>query len=313
MGWKISVLSRGRGTCRAELERLGCEVGETFNVKEYDLALVLTAVQARRVVELAPHVRTVFAIHEGHAFVGNFKGAPDTLAAAFRAAHRILFVHEFQRDILFRPFLSGIVQERIAVIPNGALPLPPLGTPVRDPRRKTIVFLGSVYQRKRPQDLSAAVDSLRRDDVDMLLVGDASHMDTLGEPALALLRSRPEHFRVTGPLERAEALALCSAADIFCLPSADEVFPLSVLDAAALGIAPVLSDLEVHKGIWRHGVDCLMAPVGAVDVLAGMIQILLRDDKLRARLGQAAKANAARFSFDEKADQLTRLLIDVGK
>ena len=108
MGWKISVLSRGRGTCRAELERLGCEVGETFNVKEYDLALVLTAVQARRVVELAPHVRTVFAIHEGHAFVGNFKGAPDTLAAAFRAAHRILFVHEFQRDILFRPFLLAL-------------------------------------------------------------------------------------------------------------------------------------------------------------------------------------------------------------
>ena len=58
----------------------------------------------------------------------------------------------------------------------------------------------------------------------------------------------------------------------------------------------VLSDLPVDGGIWRHGRNCLMYPVGAIGLLAQSIAVLAENPELRGRLGGAARATASPYT-----------------
>ena len=57
------------------------------------------------------------------------------------------------------------------------------------------------------------------------------------------------------------------SADAFCLPSGDESQPIAPLEAAALGVPVLLTDLEPYADTWKHGVNCLLNPPGDAQVL----------------------------------------------
>ena len=87
-------------------------------------------------------------------------------------------------------------------------------------------------------------------------------------------------------------------AGILALPSASECLPIAPIEAGMRGIPSVLSDLAGHEGVWRHGQNCLMHPVGDIVLLGHMLRVLASDAALRRRLGTAAKMTARRFRSD---------------
>jgi glycosyltransferase involved in cell wall biosynthesis len=83
---------------------------------------------------------------------------------------------------------------------------------------------------------------------------------------------------------------------VFSLPSGDESMPIAPIEAAAHGVPVILTDLECYEGIWRHGVNALIHPVGDVDMLAWYLRMVIESPNIRSRLAAAGKGVALPFS-----------------
>lgn len=93
-----------------------------------------------------------------------------------------------------------------------------------------------------------------------------------------------------------ELLACC---DIYALPSWREGFPRSAIEAAAMGLPVVATDIRGCRQVVDDGVNGLLVPLRDVVQLAPAIKKLVADKKLRERMGQAGYEKA-RLEFDEK-------------
>jgi glycosyltransferase involved in cell wall biosynthesis len=82
---------------------------------------------------------------------------------------------------------------------------------------------------------------------------------------------------------------LLAMADVFCLPSHREGFPMVVLEAASAGVPAVASDIYGTRDAVKDGeTGCLHAPLDIGD-LARKMTILSEDRDLRERYGASAR------------------------
>ena len=87
-----------------------------------------------------------------------------------------------------------------------------------------------------------------------------------------------------------DVLPLNAAAAIAVLPALKrEGLPKSVIEAMALGVAPVVSDTGGNAELVEHGVSGLVFPPGDTQALAAALQRLLQQPAERAAFGGAAR------------------------
>jgi glycosyltransferase involved in cell wall biosynthesis len=300
LGWTVDVLLDVDKEIPADLAQLGATVVPVAIPEDYDFALVNTidAASVRYLEMLGPRVPTVLWVHEGETVLWNARREPREWRQIFGLPIKIIFQGPWQSNAIFRSFLTGLPSERIASVSNG-LPLLPKDL-VAKPKQngiRRIVFLGGVYGRKRPQDLVEAVLGMERNDLQCIFIGRSDHIETMGTESAAKLRSRPELFSLSGELDRVSALEYLKSADVCCLPSADESQPIAPLEAAALGVPNLLTDLPSYAGIWRHGETCLLHPVGAVSLLRWNLRALLDDSGVCERVTNGARNLVGRFAI----------------
>jgi glycosyltransferase involved in cell wall biosynthesis len=82
---------------------------------------------------------------------------------------------------------------------------------------------------------------------------------------------------------------LLTASDLFAFPSLLEGLGGSVLEAMALGLPIVASDLPAVREIVEEGENALLVPVAAADELAEAIDRILQDPRLARRFGQRSR------------------------
>jgi glycosyltransferase involved in cell wall biosynthesis len=99
--------------------------------------------------------------------------------------------------------------------------------------------------------------------------------------------------------ERSDMPAVFNALDVFALPSYREGFSRSAMEAAACGVAMVLSDIRGCREIGADGRELLLVPPRDTGSLAEAVGRLVEDGALRARLGRAARTRAL-ASFDQR-------------
>lgn len=140
------------------------------------------------------------------------------------------------------------------------------------------------------------------------------------EPALLKLAVRlgvRDRFIFTG--FRADAAALMSALDIYVQPSLNEAMGRAPLEAQALGLPVVVSRVCGLPDIIKEGETGLTVKPGDAGDLAQALERLILSEKLRARMGAAAKAWAAepdgtgfpRFGVESMNAQLLALYASV--
>jgi glycosyltransferase involved in cell wall biosynthesis len=100
--------------------------------------------------------------------------------------------------------------------------------------------------------------------------------------------------------ERRDMADVYSALDVFVLPSHREGFSRSGMEAAACGVASVLTDIRGCREIGRDERELLLVPPGDVSALTAAVGRLLLDSSLRVRLAAAARERAAE-QFDQLA------------
>lgn len=83
-----------------------------------------------------------------------------------------------------------------------------------------------------------------------------------------------------------------AAADVFCLPSYREGFGGAIIEAAACEVPAIGSRIYGISDAIVDGQTGLLHEPGDVDGIRKQLQILIMDEKLRARLGRAARTRA---------------------
>jgi glycosyltransferase involved in cell wall biosynthesis len=92
---------------------------------------------------------------------------------------------------------------------------------------------------------------------------------------------------------------LYAGMDIFVLASHREGFPRSAMEAAAMGVPVIATDIRGCRQVVDPGVTGLLVPARDANALAGAIASLAIDSDRRRQLGNAGRAKAAR-DFDER-------------
>jgi glycosyltransferase involved in cell wall biosynthesis len=256
-----------------------------------DLAICNTALTSPLLLRFAPSTKTIWWIHEEKYGLAHLLQNPSQIAA-FAQASAVVFPIAYLRDAVYRSFIYKEDPARFQVIPIGIPPIDVIPT-VRtenDPFR--VVSVGAIYPRKRHEDLIRAM-ALYRGPAKCIIAG---QFYTLPDDCLKLISANPDRFELAGELDHAAVLRLVADADVFCLPSESEVMPLASLEAAMLKRPIILSDLPVYEGIWRHGRNCLLYPVGAIGMLSQSLAMLAGNAELRTRLGAAARQTAMPYT-----------------
>ncbi|MFC7488060.1 glycosyltransferase family 4 protein [Knoellia sp. CPCC 206453] len=99
--------------------------------------------------------------------------------------------------------------------------------------------------------------------------------------------------------ERSDMEDVYSAIDVFVLASHREGFSRASMEAAACGVAMVLTDIRGCREIGTHDEHVLLVPVNDPQALGHAVERLLKDALLRRRLGAAARKRAT-AAFDQR-------------
>jgi glycosyltransferase involved in cell wall biosynthesis len=207
----------------------------------------------------------------------------------------------------------GYRRERITVIPNGVpVPQPSRG---RAPLRaelgladdETAVFLIATL---RPQkNVPLFVEAVRAASVSAPSI---RGFIAGGGPELANVRRSTEGTGIEVLGERADVPDLLAAADVVCLTSFTEAFPMVILEAMGAGRPVVSTDVGGVREAVVDGETGLLVPPGDVAAFARALQTLATDRDLRSRLGANARARHGRFSPDAMVDAYAELFMREG-
>jgi glycosyltransferase involved in cell wall biosynthesis len=201
----------------------------------------------------------------------------------YRQANRVLALLNAERDALLR---LGVPEERASVC-GACSPGVPLGSGAELRRRlgiegPLVVFLGMRRPYKGHDLLLEAASQLTgaRPKVCFAFVGP-------GEP-LPQTEFGPRIID-GGQVDEAGRGAWLEAADLLCLPSAHEIFPISVLEAFSARTPVLVSDLPpLRELISRSGGG--RAVERTVPALAAALRAMLADPVALRRMGDAGHA-----------------------
>jgi glycosyltransferase involved in cell wall biosynthesis len=99
--------------------------------------------------------------------------------------------------------------------------------------------------------------------------------------------------------QRDDLPRLLAAMDVYCLPSHREGYPRSVMEACAMGLPVVATDIRGSREAVLNGVNGLLVPLRDPEAIAQALVRLHDDSGLRRRLSEGARARALE-TFDER-------------
>jgi len=178
----------------------------------------------------------------------------------------------------------------VAVIPNGIAPPPA----PRDSRQAAagapvILFAGRLRTRKAVAVLLEAFARLRSEQptATLVIAGDGEQRVALEAHARRLEVSGTVRFAGSQP--RDAMAEWYAGADVFCLPSLYEGFPLAILEAMAAGLPVVATAVAGIPEAVEAGVTGLLVPPEDSDALARALAELAADPERARRMGEAGR------------------------
>lgn len=206
-----------------------------------------------------------------------------------RGNSRVIVQNEDDRRLLLA--LHPGAGERIAVIrgsgvdtehfrPAAAPPAPPV----------VAAFVGRMLVDKGVPTLVEAQQRLQRRGIDvrLLLAGtpDPENPTSLAPETLAQWQSLPG---ISWLGQQDDIRKVWAAAHIAVLPSRREGLPKSLLEAAAMGLPIIATDVPGCREIAHQGANALLVPPDDAEALAAALAELAADAGLRERFGAASR------------------------
>lgn len=153
-----------------------------------------------------------------------------------------------------------------------------------------IVCVGRLVPAKGQHILLRAFSSLRSK-------GHAAHLTLIGDgPDRASLEREATELGLTpsttfcGALNHDQTLERIAQADIFALASFAEGIPVALMEAMAMGIPCVSTNITGIPELIRDHVDGLLVAPSSVEAFAAAMESLVADSALRKQFGASARA-----------------------
>lgn len=271
--------------CASHLRRLRPDLLHNFTIKP-----VLYGSLAARVAGVPATVNSITGL--GYAFVrSGVRGwllrqlATGMYRWALRGERRKA-IFENATDLATFGALGIVRQDQAVVIPGTGVNLDEF-RPVPEPAGEPVIVMASrMLWDKGVGDLVEAARLLkhRRVEARILLVGapDPGNPSSISEDQL-------RRWSGEGVVEwlghRTNMGEVYSRSTIVTLPSHREGLPRTLVEAAACARPIVASDVPGCRDVVQHEVSGLLVPPGDPEALAGALQVLLSDAKLRRRMG----------------------------
>ena len=174
------------------------------------------------------------------------------------------------------------------------------------------IFVGRIVGDKGINELVEAFNRLNKEypKTQLCMVGKfEEHLDPLKETTLRVINENSS-ICACGPRYGDELLLEYMSSDCFVMPSYREGFPNTVLEAGALGLPSVVTDINGSREIIINGENGLIVPPKDADALYIAMKQMLLDSNLRNRM--AANSRSLIESRFEK-NYVQQCLIDYYK
>ena len=199
----------------------------------------------------------------------------------FSSADKVIVLSNYwKKEIACKwPYLA----EKLIVVYNPCAAVKPM--PVE--RQNTILFAGTVNQRKGYQDLLQAFATLKNNYPDWKLIF-AGNGEI--ETAIQLAKSLQieENVKFLGWVSGYEKAMAFSQSSIFCLPSYAEGFPMSVLDAFSYGLPVITTPVGGIPDLLTDTENALIYQPGNILALSSCLTKCITDQTLRSSLAKSS-------------------------
>jgi glycosyltransferase involved in cell wall biosynthesis len=222
------------------------------------------------------------------------------LAASHAGA--IVTISNFSRSEIAHNL--GVLEDRIHVIPPGVSDVTVEATATDTRDGNSVLFVGSIFTRRRVGDLIRAFGRVVRRRTDQTgfrldVVGDNRSYPFEDLEAVIADEGMAQHIRLHPFVSDDQLLRFFRQARAFAFLSEYEGLGLTPLEALASGVPPVLLDTAIARE--SCGEAALYVPTGDLSATADALELALFDDETRRRVLSAATGVLARYSWPRAA------------
>lgn len=165
----------------------------------------------------------------------------------------------------------------------------------------TFLFVGRIVRDKGINELVEAFVRLHADHptTRLVLVGNYERsLDPVSHDTQRLIDTC-DAIEAVGPKRGDDLPRAYAAADCFVMPSYREGFPNTVLEAGAMGLPSIVTDINGSREIVDNGKNGLVVPPRDAAALHAAMERMLTDDEARQRMAHEARPMiASRFDRD---------------
>jgi len=235
----------------------------------------------------------------------------------FKKFHNSIMIKFHNRINLF---LVSSLSEKLGVMNNG-IPenkieiLPPAmnvyAVEIKNSLRRKIVYIGRLSKTKNIELLIHAFSKIKTQNIDLVIAGpDFGMLKKLKQLTIDHGIENRVNFR--GWISEEEKINLLSETTIFVHPSLEDVFLLSLLEAASIGVPCVSFDVQSNSEILEDGKTGIIVKEINSDALAEKLDLLLNNKKLYEEISKNSKLLLPqKFNWEKTTQILESIYISV--
>lgn len=163
---------------------------------------------------------------------------------------------------------------------------------LRKKNRFTFIFVGRLVRDKGINELVEAFCKLyiKNQDVRLLLIGPTEdNLDPLQSVTWERINTTPS-IEAIGPVWNDKILLYYAASDCFVLPSYREGFPNTVLEAGAMGLPSIVTDINGSREIIQDGKNGIIIPSKDTDALYKAMDQMSTNKEACSRMASNARS-----------------------
>ena len=275
-----------------------------YDIVHFHISLPLTVVRKYPLFKLAKMLgkKTLIHLHCG-----------SQINDLWNDKYQCLF-EQCDCGILLSDRLKRIIEEHVGMSDKLKVvynPCPIITNVNRYEKRNIILFSGTLYEGKGYKDLIRAFAKIAKRYTDWKIT-------LAGNGEVEEARELADELKIAGQVEMLGWVTdeskhkAFSEAKVLCLPSYAEGFPMAVLDAWAYGLPVITTPVGGIPDVAADGENTLLFQPGDVDTLSDKLELLIKDEGLRARLSEESmKMAKGKFNLNTIAEQVARIYDDL--